>query len=229
MLGLGGFCILFFQPRWLLAGFTRVNPGALFFVQTDQPFIALTIDDGPWEGTTSLILAVLAEYDAQATFFVIGDRLPGQQALLDRMIAEGHELGNHLSHDEASAKLSPSEFESDLLTTGAALAAHAQPRWLRPGMGWYTPQMIAIAQKHNYRVVLGDIFPYDTHIPSSVFAQQHILWNARPGSVIVLHDGINNRGQRTVATLRRILPQLQQRGYRIVTLSALAHAVILDN
>ena len=88
-------------------------------------------------------------------------------------------------------------------------------------MGWYDAEMVAIAQKHGYRTALGDIFPYDTHISSICFFQQQIKHNVRPGSIIVLHDGTTTRGQRTAETLQRLLPQLQQQGYRIVTLSEL--------
>ncbi len=235
ILGLGG-SVFFFQPRWLLSLFTTVNPGAVFFAKvdpadTEAPMIALTLDDGPYPGTTEEILDVLAEHDAKATFFVIGDRIPSHSAALQRMARDGHELGNHLMADEASAKLSASQFEAALLETeqrivetvgkSAFFPTAAKLGWMRPGMGWYNAGMIAIAQKHHYRTALGDIFPYDTHLNSVQFAQQQILWNAKPGSIIVLHDGTTERGERTASTLRFVLPELQRRGYRVVTLSEL--------
>jgi peptidoglycan/xylan/chitin deacetylase (PgdA/CDA1 family) len=91
---------------------------------------------------------------------------------------------------------------------------------MRPASGWYNTKMLKIAQKHNYRVALGSIFPYDTHIKSSWFAINHILFNARLGSIIVLHDG-NSRGHRTVKALAKILPILLARGYQFATLSQL--------
>lgn len=219
--------LLFFQPRWLLQSFVAFKPGAAFFAETEQPLIALTLDDGPYPETTEEILDVLAEYDAQATFFVIGDRIPAHTTALQRIAAEGHELGNHLRRDEASIRLSTAEFETALIETEEAIAqaldvsGSSKLQWMRPGMGWYSAEMIAIAQRHGYRTALGDIFPYDTHIASTGFAAQQILWNAQPGSIIVLHDGTAARGQRTAATLRQVLPELKQKGYRVVSLSQL--------
>ena len=221
---------VFLQPRWLLATFVHLNPGAVFFAQTEQPLVALTIDDGPRPQTTDEILDVLAEYDAKATFFVIGDRISANTATVQRIHREGHELGNHLSHDEASVRLSSAGFEQSLLETeeaiGTALDSSSAPilRWTRPGMGWYSSEMIAIAQEHGYRTALGDTFPYDTHLHSTTFAQHQILSSIRPGSILILHDGSSTRGQRTARTLRRVLPELGRRGYRMVTLSQLFSA-----
>jgi len=64
------------------------------------------------------------------------------------------------------------------------------------------------------------VYPYDPHVPSVRFAAAYILANARPGAVIVLHEG-GARGARAVETLRRVLPALRARGYRVVTLSEL--------
>jgi peptidoglycan/xylan/chitin deacetylase (PgdA/CDA1 family) len=80
--------------------------------------------------------------------------------------------------------------------------------------------MVAIAKTHGYRMALGSVFPYDTHIPSACFARHHIEINVRPGAIIVLHDG-RDRGQRTAEVLQRLLPSLRARGYQVVTLSEL--------
>lgn len=225
------------QPRWLFRGVLQFHPGAIFFMATEAPLVALTIDDGPQAGTTAALLDVLAEHQAQATFFVLGEKLPpggggegfdpGElEWVLQRLLAEGHELGNHLYRDAASIALSPAAFEAELWATEQRIAPYgpsAEFQWLRPGRGWYSAEMVAIAQRNGYRMVLGDRFPYDTHLPSPGFATAQILGQIQPGSIIVLHDG-PERGQRTVATLRRLLPALQRRGYDVVTLSTMARA-----
>jgi peptidoglycan-N-acetylglucosamine deacetylase len=83
--------------------------------------------------------------------------------------------------------------------------------------------MLEIAYRHGYRVALGSIFPLDTHIHSPWFASKHILFNARPGSMIILHD-CGFRGQRTAKTLEIILPALYKKEYSVVTLSELFKA-----
>ncbi|NEP15754.1 MAG: polysaccharide deacetylase family protein [Leptolyngbya sp. SIO4C1] len=207
---------LLWQPRWALRLAAWAKPGALYFVPTEQQRVALTIDDGPHPQTTDQILAVLAQHDAQATFFIIRDHLASNEAALSKMVTAGHELGNHMTADAPSIRLSAAEFEADLLAAEAALIDYAKPRWLRPGMGWYSAEMVDIAAKHGYRLALGSVFPYDTHIPSAQFAAWFILTKVQPGDVIVLHDGSRDRGQRTVEVLQQILPALEQRGYAVV-------------
>ncbi len=212
--------VLFFQPRWLLSLATFIAPGVIYFAETDKQLIALTIDDGPDPITTPKILEVLRRYEAHATFFIISNRVKGNEALVERMLSCGHELGNHLTEDKPSIQLSPQEFESELLEAHNILYRFGEIRWLRPAAGWYNTAMIKIAHKHSYQVVLGSIFPFDTNISSSWFASKHILFNASPGSIVVLHDN-SLRGERTASTLEKVLPELSRKGYQIVTLSEL--------
>ena len=211
---------LFFQPRWILAIAESVIPGVVYFAKTEQPFIAITIDDAPNSTTTSLILDVLKKYEVAVTFFIISSQILGNEKIVEKIVSDGHELGNHMTEDQPSIKLSPEEFEQDLLKAHSIISKFGKLRWLRPASGWYNSAMVNIAQKHNYRVALGSVFPYDTNIKSSWFATNFILFNVRPGSIIILHDG-NSRGERTAATLEKILPELKKRGYKFVTLSKL--------
>ena len=82
----------------------------------------------------------------------------------------------------------------------------------------------AAAKKYNYRTALGFVWPYDTlFFSSSTFSDWFIRQNIRDGSIIILHDkGTNSeRGNRTVDSLKLVLPQLKREGYKIVTLSEL--------
>jgi peptidoglycan-N-acetylglucosamine deacetylase len=90
--------------------------------------------------------------------------------------------------------------------------------------------MIEQIQRHGYRCALGSAYAYDPQIRSAWYASRHILLNTRAGSVIVLHDGAGC-GPRTVVVLRHVLPQLQRRGYRVVTLTRFAPdaAPVVDN
>ncbi|MDJ0714962.1 MAG: chitin deacetylase family protein [Prochloraceae cyanobacterium] len=211
---------LFFQPRSLLKIAASIIPGVVYFAETDRQIVALTIDDGPDPNTTAKILEVLSENEAKATFFLISNRVKGNEAIVNEIVSQGHEIGNHLTEDKPSIKLSPAEFEADLLEADEILSQFSKPLWLRPASGWYDRQMIETANKYNYRVALGSIFPYDTNINSSDFASKHILVNLSPGSIIVLHDG-GLRGENTVKTLTNVLPELRRRGYEVVTLTEL--------
>ncbi len=230
--------LLWLQPRWLWMKISPwLCPGAVFFVETDAPMVALTIDDGPDDietnhpKTTHQILQVLSKYDARATFFLIGERItPANQSLVTEMLEQGNEVGNHLWKDEPSIQLPLAKFEAELLKTQQRIVdvdrGQHKPRqvsWLRPGGGMANREMIQVAQKYNYRVALGSIWPYDTIIPSSKFASKQILSNIHPGAIIILHDhGPNGEwGKRTVKTLEEVLPELKRRGLKVVTLSKL--------
>lgn len=205
--------------RWL----ARRHPDVVFRVETAAPLVALTIDDSPHPTITPRILDVLAEHDARATFFVIGDHVPGNGAILRRLVAEGHEVGNHHLFDAPSARLSAAEFERQLRETHQLLAPFGPVRWFRPGHGWFHRQMLDQLRAHGYRCALASAFAFEFFPPAAPFGARQILLNIRPGAVIVLHDGAPDC-ERTVVTLRRLLPQIRRRGYRVVTLSELVAA-----
>lgn len=209
--------VFLFRPQWI-AGLLAKGSGVVWLVPTQEPVVALTIDDGPDPLTTPEILDLLWQHGAHATFFVISERVTANEDLIDRTVKEGHELGNHLNTDDPAILLDPPEFERQLLASHAVLAHFDDVHWFRPGSGWYHAQMLAILRRHGYRCVLGSVYPFDAQIRSADFAARYVLWNVRPGSIIVLHDH-GGRGLRTVAALAVILPELQRRGYRVVTVS----------
>ncbi|NJK29164.1 MAG: polysaccharide deacetylase family protein [Acaryochloris sp. SU_5_25] len=233
--------ILWMQPRWVIDNLSEaICPDALYSVQTDQPLVALTVDDGPDDqhrgaaNTTQKILDVLAQHQAKATFFLISSRISAQnRELIAQMVRQGHELGNHLTMDEPSINLPLPQFTAALKQAEQEILAAAQVpqggslRWLRPGGGRCNRGMTKIANQQGYRMALGSLWPYDTSLPSSAFATQQILANVQPGSIIVLHDhGPQGEwGDRTVATLSQVLPELKRRGYTLVTLTELSQAL----
>ena len=219
--------ILFYQPRWLLKIIIKVSPDVYYFSETTDKIVAITIDDGPNTITTRKILETLAENNASATFFLITERIEKNEAIVKSIIKNGHQIGHHMVKDEKSILLNGEEFEQEFLTAEQTLNQFLNPvkvTWFRPGGGWYNSQMLDIVKKYNYQTALGSIFPYDTHIPSSEFASFHILSNLRPGAIVVLHDSgrdgtSEDWGERTNMTLKKILPEITNRGYRTVTLS----------
>jgi peptidoglycan/xylan/chitin deacetylase (PgdA/CDA1 family) len=198
----------------------RDNPRVLYSVATSAPVVTLTIDDGPDPLTTPPLLDLLERHGARATFFIITSRVAGNEALLRRMVANGHELGNHLFRDEPSVKLPPDEFERQLLSSDALLSRFGPVRWVRPGSGRYNSHMLETIAGHGYQCALGSVYPFDPQIRWSWFSRRFILGTVEPGSVIILHDW-GSRGRRTLKTLSTVLPELRARGYSIVPLSEL--------
>jgi peptidoglycan/xylan/chitin deacetylase (PgdA/CDA1 family) len=212
--------LVWLNPEWLIPRLRRSSPEVLYSIETQQPIVAMTIDDGPDAEDSQKILRVLNEYDAHATFFVITDHISGNEGILRQMIAEGHELGNHLTADEPSIQLPIDVFEDKLLQADRVLSQYAETHWLRPGSGWYNDEMLEVIAEYDYQCVLGSVYPYDPQINIHWFSAFYVLWKIKPGSVIILHDH-GTRGARTAKALEIILPALARRGYQVVTLSEL--------
>lgn len=197
------------------------HPGALFSVATPDSVVALTLDDGPDLRRTSAVLDVLAEHGATATFFVIGRKAAEHPALLAQIAREGHELGNHGWQTAPPVLLGATTTGEHIDRTAAVLAPYGPVRWFRPGTGLYTTAIRDAAEARGYRIALGSVYPNDPWVWSVGRQARTILRDVRPGSVIVLHDGIGWR-TRAPAVLARVLPELRRRGYRVVSLSELA-------
>ena len=209
--------------RW----YTRADDGVLWYAPTSEKLIALTIDDGPAASTDS-ILDVLGAHGAKATFFLIGSHIEGNEDVVRRLIREGHEVANHMLFDVPSAKLSPDTFALHFTRTDSILRSFgAEPVWFRPGSGRFNDRMLALLCEVGSIGVLGDVYPFDAAIPSAGFAVDFITQRARPGSIIIMHDG-KGRGRRTARALAYVLPTLQRAGYRVVTLTELMRATAAD-
>lgn len=211
---------LWTAPRWLAPRIAARSPRCLYLVPTRERLVALTIDDGPDAAHTRDILDVLRAQDAHATLFLISSHVHGKEALVAAAVAEGHELGNHLTRDEPSNRLRPDAFAAAIREAGRVLGRFGKVRWLRPGSGWYNDVILDTIEREGYRCALGSIYPLDAHHTSARLSAAYVLANVRPGAVIILHDG-GDRGRRTVEVLHRVLPVLRTRGYKVVSLSEL--------
>jgi peptidoglycan/xylan/chitin deacetylase (PgdA/CDA1 family) len=203
------------------AAFRLLRANVLSYVDTDAPAFAITFDDGPHRETTPHLLDVLARYQAKATFFLIGERVIGNERIVARIAAEGHELANHLMRDEPSVLLPDQRFRDELTRVNGLLAPYGPVRWFRPGSGWFTPRMLRSAAEQDLRAVLGTLVAAHHGGPGDERIARHLVEAIRPGSIVVLHEGTQRR-RGVVATTDRMLAQLRRRGLTAVTVSHLA-------
>jgi peptidoglycan/xylan/chitin deacetylase (PgdA/CDA1 family) len=219
--GLAGLVFAYLPPPWFLHVFARNYPDVLFDVRTDEPLIALTIDDAPHPDITPAILEVLRRYEVTATFFVIGEQAAAYPDLLQDVRDAGHEIANHMYTDRRSAGLPSDRFVNEMLRTQELLEPLGASRWLRPGAGVVNQRVIDLMLQHDFVPTLGSAYPLDLRLPERLASQQFLL-AARPGAILVLHDGPDRT--RAPHILERVLPVLTQRGYSFVSLSELVAA-----
>ncbi len=195
-------------------------------VQTDEPMIALTFDDGPDPVQTLKVLDVLSAYQAKATFFVVGEQADLYPEVLRRTAEQGHELANHTyTHLPISGGyLSTSVLEDEIVRTEQAIrmATGERPRLFRPPGGYCDVQAVRTIIDHNYKIILWSHHqdPEDWKKPGVGKIVNKVLEHARNGDIILLHDRGEGADQ-TVEALEHILPALAERGFRFVTVSEL--------
>lgn len=224
--------------RWVAQRF----PDAVFYKQTTEPVVALTIDDvptpdEPGNESTQWILDAIATHNqslppttspARATFFIITSHLAAGSDIIERINAAGHEVANHGVTDETVALQSAASFSQQLQAAHACIRRHThQPiRWYRPGRGFYNAQMVETLRQfpgYEPRLALASMIPLDTfQLTRSVsFTTWYVTQHIFPGAILLLHGGSAARAANAAAALPLILQQLHRQGYQVATLSEL--------
>lgn len=176
--------------------------------------VALTFDDGPGRDTGRL-LDELADLGAPATFFLLGQNAARQPAVVARMAAEGHEIGNHTWDHKQLTKLGRDAQLREIERAAAAIeAAGAKATLFRPPYGSRTAAIDAAA---GLPVVLWDVDTLDWKTRDTEATVAAALTGAKRGSIVLLHD----IHAPTVAAVPRIVAGLRERGFTLVTVSEL--------
>ncbi len=186
------------------------------------PTVALTFDDGPNGVYTPKILDILKQHNVRATFFVLGSLASRRPDVIRRIIAEGHEVGIHTWNHGNLTKLSPAAIRADIGRCSKLLTALIEGgpplRWVRPPYGAINSGVRGTLKEMGYGVAMWTIDTGDWRRPGVDTIYRRAISRARDGSVVLMHDGGGPRSQ-TVAALARIVPELQKRGYLLVTMS----------
>ena len=125
----------------------------MWSVATDEPAVALTFDDGPNAAFTPRVLDRLAAAGGRATFFVVGVQVEQERPLVRRLLAEGHELGNHTWAHESPAVLTAEQTRHEIERGTEAIkrVAGQPPRWYRPPRGMVTGSAVQIRESETPR------------------------------------------------------------------------------
>lgn len=187
--------------------------------------IALTFDDGPSTANTPPLLDLLREFDARATFFVVGREIEGREGIIARIAAEGHELGNHTYNHPHTVSLGTRELREELERTNQILSridGVPPVRVVRPPYGKDRRRIDSIGRDLGMRTILWSIDSGDTRLRRRLPEQlaEQIIRKVNPGSIILLHDGGDARPA-TLGACRTLLSSLGERGFRFLTVSGL--------
>lgn len=187
--------------RWLY-------PSAIWRMDPHQKAVYLTFDDGPIPEATPIILDILDEYGAKATFFMVGDNVRKYPALKDEVERRGHRLGNHTYNHIGGIRWTSRNYLDNTHKADALICSHL----FRPPRGWMRwAQYMRLRKK--YTIIMWDLVTRDY---SMLLTADDIYANvrryARNGSIITFHDSL-----KSIDKLRTALPEsiewLMEQGY----------------
>ena len=219
-----------------VAAWAAVHPSAQIYGPTIRVIerrdaIALTFDDGPNPAITPRLLDLLDQYNARATFFVIGRFVRVCPGLAREIVARGHALGNHTDTHPNLLWLSRVHIAEELHCCGDALAQATgrAAHWMRPPYGFRGPQLDRVVRRHGIRgVVLWSVIAHDWRPQPAARLIQRLRY-VGGGDIVVLHDG-NHRAlggdrQHVLGALAYWLPRWRDAGLEFVTMDAAMEGV----
>jgi peptidoglycan-N-acetylglucosamine deacetylase len=199
---------------------SSAKPATYAQARVDQPYIAMTFDDGPSAENTPRLLEMLKQRNIKATFFLIGQNVVSNPDLVRRILAEGHEIGNHSWTHPQLSKLSDDRVTAEITKTQDAIkdASGFTPTLLRPPYGAITPrQREWIQNRFGLNIILWSVDPFDWKRPGASVITQRILSQTRPGAIILSHD----IHKQTIDAMPGTLDALIAKGYKFATVSQL--------
>ncbi|MDX6557021.1 MAG: peptidoglycan-N-acetylglucosamine deacetylase [Blastocatellia bacterium] len=193
--------------------------------RTDTNSVALTFDDGPSPDTEG-ILDVLAKYNLSATFFMVGREVESFPGIAQRVLAEGHEVGNHSYSHPSYLFQRAAQTHAQIRRAQSVIAETigVRPQMARPPYGVRTPAYFRAARALDLQTVQWDVAGFDWKRITPRQIADNVLRKAQPGSIILLHDGDSagkNTRKNTVDALPLIIKGLRDRDLQIAPLSQL--------
>lgn len=222
-LGLGC-CLWDFSPADPALASPKRDSEVVWNVETDQKLVALTFDDGPNPRFTPQILDVLKQYDAKATFFVLGKRVQMFPTIAIREVNEGHEIANHTFDHHFLRNVDPEKLKSEIMQTQDIIfdVTEQIPRVFRPPGGIYNQTLLDMAKQDKFTVVMWSWYQdtKDWKKPGVDNIVRTVLTNVHNGDIILFHD-LEGDCSQTVEALKIVLPELKKQGYQFLTVSDL--------
>ena len=189
-------------------------------VSTSRKVVAITFDDGPHPENTPRLLDMLKERRIKATFYVVGNMVKYSPQLIRRMIAEGHEIGNHTVTHGNLARMSDDALRKELQAAHDQIIAETgvTPRTMRPpGGSIKKSQKELMLREFGYPTILWSVDPEDWKRPGPAVVTSRLVNGASPGGILLVHD----LHKPTVDAMPSTFDQLLAQGYEFVTVTEL--------
>ena len=186
--------------------------------------VALSFDDGPADAVVDSLIEVLRVHGAQATFFLIGRELSQSPDAGRKLVAAGHELGNHSYSHRRMVLVSGGRVREEVERTDSLLRAVGQrgPIWFRPPYSYKLVTLPRYLAAHGRTTVMWSVEP-DSYAEVAATPEgivRHVLDRVRPGSIIILHPWYPSR-RTSRAAIGPLVDSLHARGYRVVPVGRL--------
>jgi peptidoglycan-N-acetylglucosamine deacetylase len=189
-------------------------PNFTWSVPSEEKTLYLTFDDGPIPDVTPWVLEQLRGYNAEATFFCVGENIAKNPDILKQILKEGHTVGNHTMQHLNGWTTDAVDYFHDV----RHCARLTKSSLFRPPYGRVTPRQAQFLQRH-YEVVMWDVLSGD--FDTSITGEQclrNVLQNATSGSIIVFHDSLKSEAKMKYA-LPRVLDYYAAKGYSFQSLT----------
>lgn len=184
-----------------------MSKSLIWNIPTKEKILYLTFDDGPIPNLTMEILAILADYNAKATFFCVGENVVRYPDLMNRIKDDDHLLGNHSQHHISGWKSKTSQYIENVHQADQVLKS----KLFRPPYGQITYQQIKELKQH-YKIIMWSILSGDFE---KELSSEQCLFNvlqSKPGDIIVFHDNYKAE-EKVLEVLPRFLQYFTQKGY----------------
>ena len=187
-------------------------------IDPDKPMVALTFDDGP-SAHTDRLLDIFAKYGGKGTFFVIGNLVDGRKSTIKRIVAEGHEIGNHSWSHRQFTNLSEEEITDQIMMTRAKIydTVGVDSLIVRPPYGACNDVVKSVGAKVGVSFVNWSVDTLDWKSKNAVAVHNEVIKYASDGAIILCHD----LHKTTVDAMETVIPALIEKGYQLVTVSEL--------
>ena len=184
-----------------------------------KKYVALTFDDGPSSSVTPRVLKYLDQYNAVATFYMLGNQVKANPRIAKDVANRGHEIASHsVSHADLT-KLGPNGVDKEFINAKSTIKkiTGVTPRTFRPPYGAINQNVKNKAKKYNQPLILWSVDSLDWKYRSKSAVHSRVMNNMHPGAIVLLHD-IHST---TADALPSILKDLKNQGYEFVTVSEL--------